>query len=185
LSSDNSPVSGNRFMADVHHAEEGFICFIDGKVVDEKLVAIAEGREISRSELADHGPYSDGDGWKQIVSLRLQSIETAELSVFKSTSMGGRSACASLMTKYGSRCDLGKYGNPIVELSDGNYKHKTYGTVAKPEFRIVSWLDDPGLIDGGAVPATGGPLPKHGGTTSTDAAVEKPGEEHLDDEIPF
>jgi hypothetical protein len=170
---DNTRVTQTRFAADVHGAETGFTCFLDKKVVDEMMVAVALGTKISQGELPNHGPYGDGDGWRAAACIRLRSLTTGEEFVFKTTSQGGRSAIGDLLTKYAGRLAAGKGGMPIIDLAVDRYTHKRHGLVYRPLFRIVDWQDD---ADAAAV--TSG---EEGHTSDARSLAEELG----DDDIPF
>jgi len=161
---ENMPVTEKLFAADVQGAQRGFICFVDGELVDEVMVPVARGVAISLEELADHGPYQDGDGWTASASIQLRSIETGDEFVYKPSSQGGRSAIGGLLTKYSFRLGAGKGGIPIVELENSSYEHRRFGIVNKPVLKLVSWKDEADLVNG------------------IDA---KPGEGLRDDDIPF
>jgi len=143
---ENTPLTETRLAADVQGAQRGFICFVDGEVVEDVMEPVALGKAITPDDLADHGPYADGDGWVTSASIQLRSIETGEEYMFKPTSHGGRAAIGALLTKYGYRLSAKKGGIPIVECDVTSYEHKRYGTVFKPVFNIVSWQDEAELM---------------------------------------
>ena len=58
---------------------------------------------------------------------------------------------------------------PLIELGTGSYRHKIYGEVMFPTFKIVDWQSETSLIAGQAGTDTPG---------AGDAPV-------IDDEIPF
>lgn len=143
---DNVPITESRFAADVNGALRGYVCFVDGEVVDERMLPVALGKQVSRDELQDHGPCEGTDGWKPSASIQLRGIETGEQYVFRTTSLGGREAIGGLLSKYGYRMDIGKGGVPIIDLGETSYDHKRYGKVHKPLFRIVSWQTETDLV---------------------------------------
>ena len=161
---ENEPVTETRFAADVQGAQQGFVCFVDGRVVDEALVLVATGKKIEEDELPDHGPYQEGDGWARSATIHLRSIETGEEFAFKPTSLGGRAAIGALFTKYGYRLNIDKAGVPIIDLNVSSYQHPKYGKVYKPHFKIVSWQDEADLVSG---------------------ASAEPDDEPFDDDVPF
>ena len=70
--------------------------------------------------------------------------------VFKTTSQGGRSAIAELLTKYDFRLDIGKGGSPVVELGATLVRAPaSFGNVSKPQLRIVRWLEEDDLPNDG------------------------------------
>jgi hypothetical protein len=140
----NSPVTETCFVAEVHEAEQGFVCFVDRKVVDELMTPVALGEKISKDKLPYHGPYKEGDGWRPSASIRLLSLITGEKVLFSTTSVGGRSAIGDLLSKYGRRVAAGEGGMPVIELAVEKYTHRMHGIIHNPVFHIVRWENDTG-----------------------------------------
>jgi hypothetical protein len=143
---DNTAVTERRFAADVKNARRGYVCFVDGQVVDEVWVPVATGKTVAKEDLPDQGPFEGNDGWVESVAIQLRSLESGADYIFKPTSHGGRAAVGGLLTAYGHRLELGKSGVPIIEIGAGSYEHKRYGKVFKPIFRIVDWRAESELL---------------------------------------
>lgn len=139
---DKTPLANTRFVADVEGAAAGFICFKSGGGVEKAMAPVASGKLIRRDDLQDHGPYRDGDGWTECLSLPLRSVENGEEYVFEPTSIGGRAAIRQLFSEYGRWLRSGRSGLPVIELEATSYQHPRYGTVFKPVLKIVGWQDE-------------------------------------------
>ena len=57
-------------------------------------------------------------------------------------------AVGKLCNAYGGQRQNHPAALPIVEISSDSYKHKTYGNVHFPTFKIVQWDDEASLIAG-------------------------------------
>ena len=58
------------------------------------------------------------------------------------------------MKKYGYRLNGGSGGVPVIDLDVSSYEHKRYGTVFKPLFTVVKWLDENDLMKEAAAPSS-------------------------------
>ncbi len=85
--------------------------------------------------------------------------------VFTTSSKGGIKAVGKLCMQYGGERLQNEGKLPVVEIGASSYRHKVYGEVHFPTFRIVEWRSEAELI---------------GGTDSATAAVED-----LNDDPPF
>ena len=106
------------------------------------------GQKIEESNLEDHGPYQDSDGWTETASIQLRSIESGEEFAYRPTSLGGLGAIGDLLKKFGWRRNAGKSGIPIIDLGVSSYEHRKFGKVYKPHFKIVGWQDEADLVSG-------------------------------------
>lgn len=91
-----------------------------------------------------------GGQWAQQVGCQLACIngeDEGTQAIFKSSSKGGRGAfndlLQQLMVHYKANPGTDKVV-PIVALETDSYKHKQYGRIYKPIFKIVEW----GTVDG-------------------------------------
>ncbi len=97
----------------------------------------------------------------------MRDPETGQQYVFTTGSHGGISTIGKLSTDYGNY--LSKHDDgflPVIELGKSSYRHKSYGEVFIPVFRIVGWRSEAELM--------GEPV---AGDNDTAKAI--------DDEIPF
>jgi hypothetical protein len=133
------------FAVDMGSLSKGFICWVDGSPVEESMQLVSQGL-ISRDSLTDHGPYDQGDGWKEQISLNFTNLETGEVLKFSSSSNGGRKAITALASKFASRLKSGAADIvPVVNMVPSSYKHPKFGNVDIPKFEVVSWLTPAGL----------------------------------------
>ncbi len=98
----------------------------------------------------------------------MRDLETGQQYVFTTGSHGGISTIGRLSTDYGNY--LSKHDDgflPVIELGKSSYKHKSYGEVFIPVFRIVGWRSEADLMAGDT------------GVDGDDTA------EAIDDDIPF
>jgi hypothetical protein len=79
--------------------------------------------------------------------LPLEDTDTGELLTFVTGSQGGNSAIGKLTRQFVRNV---RNGLPVVRLSTGFYKHKTFGRVEVPEFPVTGWT---------GAPSTGGEIP--------------------------
>ena len=173
---------GTRLVPHMAELKAGFIKWKDGAPEDERMVRIADGKPIpQREDLGDddrNAWETDPNGtpidpWQVVNTLPFKDPETGQEFVFSTGSRGGIGAIGKLATKYGRQRH--KHGDklPIIEIGSDSYRHKTYGDVPYPTFKIVAWQSEDDLIAGEA--------------SSNDAELDaKPdAAAELDDEIPF
>lgn len=147
--------AGHEFIVNYPSAQRGWICWVDGEVVDEVNIVIASGEYFPKeNELEDHGPYEtneDGseDGWSEQYILHLYSEELEQAFTFKTSSKSGIRAVRKLLKAYGSKVTtkMGKDGeyqltSMIFDVYD--FKPKNVKRVKKlyaPEMSIADWID--------------------------------------------
>jgi hypothetical protein len=130
---------------------KGCICWDDGNPIDEVMEFVASGREVSKSDLKDHGvEIGDGDGWKEQRAVDLKILPDGTELHFATTSKGGRYALSDLARRFASRVKAGEKDLvPVVQLSGGSYEHKRYGTIATPVIEITRWTNEEALSSAG------------------------------------
>ena len=143
---------GTRLAVNITEYKEGWICWKEGKNVEEVMVRAFEGSPPPKESLTDHGPYEktdDGeDGWQQQSSVMLATLGTEkEQYVFNTSSSTGRAALGRLAGAIGDAITtkLDEDGNPlipIIELDQDSFQHKNkrIGTIYTPQFNIVDWV---------------------------------------------
>jgi hypothetical protein len=147
LTGDDEVKVGTKFIADVAEATYGWSKFVDGKLTDKKIVKVSGGEDPpSRKELGDNdqadwetdrnGPR---DPWTFQWYLPLTSAEDGESFTFVSGSRGGEDAIGTLLSEYAKHLQRGDTSLPIVKIETSSYKHKNFGRVVVPVFRIVGW----------------------------------------------
>lgn len=170
---DNEPLAlGTRLAPNMAELKAGFIKWQNGEPINEATVRISNGAPPPRREDLD---AQDEDAWEMdsngiaidpwgiVNTLPFKDPETGEEYVFTTGSKGGIGAIGKLASAYGSHRQKHDGEMPIVQIGASSYRHKTYGEVHFPVFRIVSWVSEAELIAGKSGEADG----------------------ELDDEIPF
>jgi len=128
---------------------KGWICWKEGKAVDEQMAPIVSGRKIEQSALANHGPYAKGDGWSAQHSIALKAIEEGVELKYSSSTKGGISALKGLAAAYVTQVKSGSSDLvPIVSLSTDSYKHTNFGKIHTPVIAILGWTNDEALASG-------------------------------------
>ena len=129
------------FAANIPTLSHGYICWKDGAPVDEQMASVISGATIQESSLPDHGPYEDGDGWREQSSIEFVHMETGERFRFATSSRGGRGALANLAREYATHLKAGAPGVvPVVAMVADSYKHEKYGKVHVPTFPVLRWV---------------------------------------------
>lgn len=136
---ENSVEPDERFVANMESVKRGFICWGNKQVLGEEMAPVSSGHRITKASLPDH---SDQDGeWAEQTSIEFTALEDNELMLFKTSSFGGRASVGALTKAFIDRIKSGeKACVPVVEMHSSYYKHKEYGRVYTPEFKIVDWL---------------------------------------------
>lgn len=144
---------GTRVALNPGELKRGWICWNDGKVLDEKMTRIVDGSPASKGTLEDHGPYEDAkDGWKEQSSAEFRDIEGGEQFLFKSSSKGGNISLANLIRDYGKAFQMHPGDLAIIELQNVSFDAKDPKTGKKlgkkfaPVFKIVGWENEGDLI---------------------------------------
>jgi hypothetical protein len=139
---------GSEFLAHAAAWTKTWIKFVDGKVADRKLYRVARGEvPPEREELGDLDQSIwpaglDGkpsDPWVYQYLLPLENMESGEVLIFVTPSIGGQRAVREVCDKFAKRTKKGEYGQPIIKLGTAEMPSKKYGKVPRPAFEIVGW----------------------------------------------
>ena len=84
---------------------------------------------------------TDDDPWSIHYYIPLENMETGEVVVFTTSSIGGRGAVSDLCESYANRRLKGNVGQPIIKLAVGELPSKKHGPKPAPKFEIVGWDD--------------------------------------------
>ena len=165
---------GTRLVPHMAELKAGYIKWKDGAPETETMVRIADGKPITqREDLGDddrNAWETDPNGtpldpWQIVNTLPMKDPETGQEFVFTTGSRGGIGAIGKLASGYGRARHKQVDKLPIIEINSDSYRHKTYGDVSFPTFKIVGWETEGALIAG----------------ETNNAKVDA----GLDDEIPF
>jgi hypothetical protein len=151
--------------------------FVDKKLVDKKVYCVAKGEKpIHRNEPdALNLAETDKDPWSLQDLLPLENLETGEVVIFTTSTVGGKQCVREVVDAYTKRVRKGRPGQPIIALRVKDMPTKKHGTVPRPFFEVVGWNDAIASSISTEEVATAIPVNK--------AAANK--HDDMDDEIPF
>lgn len=134
-----------RFVAHVTEMQHGYVRFNDEQELVERHVArMADGHKLpDRSELSN--PELEGtehDPYVFQYYLPMEEVETDDMVVFVTGSVGGEIALTNLAQKVARE----KRGRPTIELALGYFTTKKYGKTLRPDLKIVGWEINPNGI---------------------------------------
>jgi hypothetical protein len=183
IGNDTVPL-GTEFLAHAVAWTKTWIKFVDGKVADRKLYRVARGEKPpDRDDLDDldligkkTADNKSADPWVFQYLLPFENIETGEVLIFTTASIGGQQAVRELCDNFAKRIKNGQRGQPIIQLAVAEMPTKNFGMVQRPNFEIVGW-DASGNATTPENLATAIPV-KHTGKPPTN-------DNPLDDDIPF
>jgi len=155
---ERSVPEGTQIVVNMETVKTGWVRWQDAKPTDEEMVSIASGMSPPRrSDLGDNDQdlwETDKDGkpqdpWQNTSQFIAKSTDGEDEYTFSTSSAGGRNAIKALCATYG-KVGLRQYPgkHPVVELVSSSYKHKEYGKIFTPEFKVVGWLSDAELMGG-------------------------------------
>jgi hypothetical protein len=139
----------------VVHAPQLVFCwikFVDSKVADRRMGLAAAGFvPLKREELSDNDQSEwaivDGqpkDPWSFQHLLPFENLESGELLIFTTSSIGGKIATDEVVREYARRLKRkGSRALPIVRLSSKDMPSKRFGDVPRPYFEVTGWEDAP------------------------------------------
>jgi hypothetical protein len=138
----------------------GVIGWRGGNVVGEHMFPITspervdwDGLEPIRTKNEGGG---DGDGWQEQYTVDLKNLKDGTEVVFKTTSKGGKNAVGDLASLISTQVDEHpELPLALVNLTSDFYKHKTFGKVFTPVFKLAGWADANGELP--KAPAIGKP----------------------------
>jgi hypothetical protein len=142
---DDEIALGREYVAYPLRWVRGWVKFVDGKLVEQRIGCIADGFVMpNRDELGDTDEASwpkDSAGkvkdpWQRQCYLPLEDCENNEIVVFVSGSHGGRGAISDLVSVAAKNLAS---GDPRIKLGVGSYRHREYGRVEVPDFAVQGW----------------------------------------------
>jgi hypothetical protein len=167
---------GTQYVAHANQLTYCWIKFVDGKPVDRRHgKAVEKWTPPEREDLddTDSSKWENGldgkpkDPWSFQRLLPFEHLESGEVVIFTSSSIGGEIATNELCRAYAHRLKRkGSRALPIVKLESKDMPTNAFGDVPRPHFEIDGWED--------------------ASTGADDFGTDKqPIGKSLDDEIPF
>jgi hypothetical protein len=142
---------GTHYVAHANQLTYCWIKFRNNEVLDRRMgKAVEKWIPPERDELDDKDPATweigkDGkpkDPWCFQHLLPFEHLESGEVVIFTTTSVGGKIATEELVRDYARRLKRkGTRALPIVKLASKDMPTKLYGDVPRPHFEIVGWED--------------------------------------------
>lgn len=135
----------------------GWICWKDGKVVDEIMVPIMSGENPPAFEQLsqEHGPFEgERDGWQKQSYMHLRSTRTGDEFKLKLANASSNIAFGNLLKTIGTQLPFNPGKTPVISLDVTSFAIKDRKTGKKlkekkyaPVFKIVAWKNDAELQD--------------------------------------
>ena len=152
---DNEVALGTEFLCHASQLVIGWIKFVNNKVADRKMGRAAEGFvPPKREELGDNDQSqwerddrgAPKDPWTFQHLMPFENLETGELMIFTTSSIGGQIATQNLVREYAQRVKRkGSRALPIIKLDVAQMRTKSFGDVARPHFEVTGWEDAPAV----------------------------------------
>jgi len=122
--------------------QEGWIGWQNGKVVGEKMHPVGEVN-VENIQLEEIAKIQNSDGWYRQVSLEMKFLAGADnLQVlWKASTAGAKEAFYDVVRSIAAQFMVSQdFINPVIELDNSSYQHKSYGTIYKPQLNVVDWM---------------------------------------------
>jgi hypothetical protein len=181
-------VTGETRIAHVEATMRGYVKFLDGKRIAQRIGRVADGYKLPhRDDLGDHDQAQwerDRSGqlkdpWSLQYYLPMEDPENCEITIFVTGSDGGVEAILKLCDTFGKNAEK---GSPVVKLGVTSYSHQEWGRVFKPDLQVVSW-DSNVVIT--APPASGSPKSPAPAVDDPISTGRPRRNSDMDDDIPF
>ena len=140
---------GTQYVAHVVGWTKCWIKFIDGAMVERKLYSVGkrqyppDSSELDNNDESKWGIGPNGlpsDPWVFQYLLPLEHVESGDIVVFTTPSVGGKRAVDDLCNAYYRRYKReGTSHMPIVALREAKMPSKKWGDVPRPYFEIIGW----------------------------------------------
>lgn len=131
---------------DLDSFKRGWICWVGGKVKEEIMLGITEGKPPVEGHLPDHGPYGPDDGWSEQKTIEFTTIEGEALNLlFQANNKSKSRALEAVIKDFGRQFKLNPGMVPVVSLGSSTFEFtpKEGGRKLRkhaPSFRIVGWI---------------------------------------------
>jgi len=149
----NEPVAdGTAALVHLDKIKAGYVAWKAGRPIGEEMRSLLLEGPADPSTLE---PVDAPRGWEPQVAIGMTLQDDGLEVEFKSSSVGGRQAFASLLKAiYRQRLENPAEIVPIVSLTKGQYTHPDYGVVYTPRLVVIDWAPLPGAIEQGLGDAT-------------------------------
>lgn len=140
----------SQFLAHIATRVKCWIKFVDGAIADKKVYHVARGEEPPEREELDARDETTWpkdkngkrlDPWVLQNQFPLEDLDSGEILIFVTPSVGGSIAVGDLTKAYVTHVKNGHVGQPIVSLQTKMMPTSDYGDIPRPAFRIVRWDD--------------------------------------------
>lgn len=135
---DDNEVEDGEWAVNPQSFVEGFIAWGDGELLGEEMAPMA-GTPILQSDLE----AVEGGKWAKQVGFVMQCVSgeyEGVTALYKTSSKGGTKAVRAMVEQVVKAITNGDEIVPIVSLKASHYKHKQYGKIYTPEFKIDRWI---------------------------------------------
>lgn len=139
---DETPVpDGTEWVIHPNSVSRGFIAWGDGEVLGEEMASLASP-PIIQSQLPDVGGK-----WTAQVGFELCALNDPSILLrYSTTSKGGFAAFKVLVAAMQAQLIAKNPAYwPLIELGSSSYRHKTYGRIYTPEFKVTEWVTEADL----------------------------------------
>jgi hypothetical protein len=173
---------GTKFYAYPGNWERQWNRFDDGKHTDQIRVQVKTKKPLPpRNKLSDpHLADTDKDPWSLANVIPLENVETGQVVLFTTQSVGGRIAIDEMVMAYSKAVLAGTArGLPIIELRIGTFASSYNKDVPRPDFPIVDWEH------ADATPAAPTIIPPEPKKQPKQSPKDFASADDFDDEIPF
>lgn len=154
---------GSLWAMNLLHAERGYQCWSEGKLIDEIWVSIMSRQSLPAvSELRHVEKKKESDGWKMAVKVPVRATDGGPQCEMVMKADNPNRPINRLLKEFGQQLALNMDPAtklpkvPVVELGAESFVVKGVGTKFSPKFRIVEWRTEAELaaLDGESEPET-------------------------------
>tara|TARA_R110000822_G_scaffold38746_2_gene107113 strand:- start:1618 stop:2313 length:696 start_codon:yes stop_codon:yes gene_type:complete len=118
----------------------GWICWKNSKPVGRTEWSFYSGNPVKASELEDHGPYDEGDGWKELLGFGCLALDGTKAEIkFSSNAVSAKNSITDLIEKVKVRSKAKEPALPV--FSFGKEKFEAQGKWNfKPTLPVEAWV---------------------------------------------
>ena len=153
---------GSLWAMNLLHAERGYQCWSEGKLIDEVWVSIMSRQSLpALSELRHVEKKKESDGWKMAVKVPVRAVDGGPQCDMVMKADNPNRPINRLLKEFGQQLALNMDPAtkmpkvPVIELGSESFVVKGVGTKFSPKFRIVEWRTEKELaeLDANAEPS--------------------------------